>query len=288
MVRRGDEAFARDSLTQALAEYRLAVSQGAQDPELFARVGHAYVALGRVDEAADFFARGADRDERWADVGAADLVRMARNALERNDRFQMASAMEAAKRLRPGLAAPDLTLPLARHYLRIGEYGKALPLYQMALAGVANPSPAVVFETGQAYEQIGDCRTALLFFDRFRDLSPPREHAQADWYIGNCSFRLAGEMRTRSGGEQTDLWEALRHVERAIEVGEPRSLQGQAWLERGEILSLLGECDGALQSFLTVTTFQGLGNPALITRAQRRFDEIRIGAGLFGLLGRCG
>jgi tetratricopeptide (TPR) repeat protein len=288
-VRRGDEAFARDSLEQALAEYRLAVAQGGEEPELLARVGHAYVALGRVDEAADYFQRAGLREPRWGDMGVADLVHLARNAAQRNDRFQMASAMEAARRLSPGLSAPDLTLPLARNYLRIGEYGKALPLYQMALAEASTPTPAVVFEAGQAYEQIGDCRTALLHFDRFRDLTPPREHAQADWYIGNCSFRLAGEIRGRSGGAAADLRQALRHVDRAIEVGEPQGLMGQAWLERGEILSLLGDCEATLQAFLTVASFEGPNTQTLRVRAQRRYDEVLIGRGLVGIRGRgCG
>lgn len=287
-VRRGDVAFARDSLEEALAEYRLAIRQGGEEPEVLARAAHTYVALGRVEEATDFYTQAAAREDRWADIGVADLVRLARTAAERNDRFQMASAMEAARRLRPGLGVPDLTLPLARHYLQVGEYARSLPLYQRALAETSSPPAAVVFEIGQAHEQIGDCRSALLFFERFRDLAGARERANADWYIGNCSFRLARELRTREGTGAPELQDALRHVDRALDVGEPRTVQGQAWFEKGEILSALGACDAALEAFTQVRYYESSSASTLVRRAQQRYDEVRIGRGLVNIRGRCG
>ena len=39
-MRRGDEAFAQGNYEEALAEYRLAVRQGADGPEITARVAH--------------------------------------------------------------------------------------------------------------------------------------------------------------------------------------------------------------------------------------------------------
>ena len=285
VVRRGDQAFARDSVEEALAEYRLAVRQGREDAEVLARAGHAYVVLGRVDEASEFYARAASDEERWADLGSADLVRVARDAASRNDRFLMASAMEAARRLLPGLSVPDLTLPLARHYFQNGEYGRALPLYQRALAETGDSVPDVIFETGQAHEQIGDCRSALVFFERFQQLARPDALSEVNWYLGNCSLRLARELRDLGG--EADLDEALRNVTRAIEVGEPRNLQGQAWFERGEVLAALGDCDAALDSFSQVQNLEPTGS-TLARRAQQRFDDIRFGRALRDLRGRCG
>jgi tetratricopeptide (TPR) repeat protein len=285
-VRRGDEAFARDSLEEALAEYRLGVRQGGEEPELLARVAHTLVALGRVEEAADFYTRAAARADRWADIGVSDLVRLARGASERNDRFQMAAAMEAARRLRPGLSAPDLTLPLARHYYQSGEYGRALAFYQRALTEAGNP-PAVLWETGRAHYEVGDCRSALTFFERFRALAPPRDVPEVDWSIGSCSFRLAQEVRRRQGAERADLEEALRYVTRTLEVGEPRSVQAQAWLERGEILSLLGDCDGALDAFGQVRYYETSNAAPAVVRAQLRIEQVRFGRGLVGIRGRC-
>ena len=285
-IRRGDQAFARDSLEEALAEYRLAVRQGGDDAELLGRVAHTYVGLGRVDEAADFYGQAAQDDDRWADVGAADLVHLARVAAERDDPFLMASAMEVVRWLRPGVTVPDLTLPLARHYFQTGEFGRALPLYQRALALAPDSLPEVVLEIGQAHEQIGDCQGGLIFFERYREIAPAAERVQADWYIGNCSFRVARELRGR--GEENDLEEALRHVDRTLEVGEPRNILGRAWFERGEILGELGDCTGALEALSQVRYYEPSPSSALVRRARQRFDEIRFGSGLRDLRGRCG
>ena len=285
-LRRGDQAFARDSLEEALAEYRLAVRQGGEEADILGRVGHTYAALGRADEAADFYMRAAQKDERWADIGAADLVHLARVASAGKDPFLMASAMEVARSLRPGVSVPELTLPLARHYFQTGEYGRALPLYQRALSEERDSLPAVVLEIGQAHEQIGDCQSALVFFERYRGLVRPSAQAEADWYIGNCSFVMARELHQRGG--ETDLEEALRHVNRTLEVGEPRNVLGQAWFEKGEILADLGDCDGSLEALTQVRYYEPAPNSALVRRAQQRFDEIRFGSGLRELRGRCG
>jgi len=286
-MRRGDEAFARDSLEQALAEYRLAIRQGSAGPEVLARAAHTYASLGRVDEAADHYQQAALRERKWADMGVADLVNLARGAAARNDRYQMASAMEAARRLEPGLSAPDLTLALARHYRQSGEYGRAIPLYQRALAESASPPRALLFESGEVHEQIGDCRGALVFFQRFRDVASPEERGQADWYIGSCSLRLAGELR-RTGAQATALQEALRHIDRALGVGEPQNLQGRVWFEKGEILSALGDCDGALDAFTRVRVHEASPSSPLIGQAQRRFELVRAGRDLVHIRGRCG
>jgi tetratricopeptide (TPR) repeat protein len=284
-VRRGDEAFARDSLEEALAEYRLAIRQGAQDPEVLSRVAHTFISMGRVEEATEFYVRAAARDPRWGDMGVADLVRVARDAAGRNDRFQMASAMEAARRLRPGLSAPDLTLPLARHYLQVGEYGRAIPLFQRALDEDEESSPDLVFEVGEAHREVDDCRSALIFFDEYQRIAPDEDRFRANWNIGDCSLRVARELRER--GTRVDLEEALLYLNRAINAGEPRSVQGQAWFDRGEIQSLLGDCSGALDSFNQVKFYESSSSP-MVTRAERRTLDIQVGRGLVELRGRCG
>jgi tetratricopeptide (TPR) repeat protein len=285
-VRRGAQAFARDSHEEALAEYRLAVNQGAEEPEVLSRVAHTFIAMGRIEEAADFYSRAAARDPRWGDMGAADLVHLARAAAERDDPFQIAAAMEAARNLRPGLSARDLTLPLARHYLRVGDYGAAIPLYQRALDEADRSSPELVFEVGEAHREVGDCRSALVFFDRYQELATESQRALANYNIGDCSVRLARAARDR-GTAAADLEEALEYLNRSLEVGEPRGIQGQVWFDKGEVLSLMLECDGALDAFDQVRFYEA-GSAPIVTRAQRRIDDIRIGRGLAQLRGRCG
>ncbi len=291
-VRRGDEAFAQGDYDEALAEYRLAIRQGADDPSVTARVAHTYVMMGRVDDAGAYYVDASARDPGLTDQAVSDLMRLARVAQDGNDRFAMATAVETALKLRPGVGVGGMSLPLARHYYRNGEYGRALPFYQKALADAVDESqPEVVFEVGVAHDEIGDCENALLFFERFREMVRPWERGEVDWYIGTCAFNLARGLLDRSASEdpveaEADLQLALELVNRTVEVGEPRNIQAQAWFEKGEILAELGQCQEAMDAYSQVRFADQAGG--LIDRAQDRFDEIRFGRGLEHLRdGRC-
>lgn len=290
-VRRGDEAFAVGNLEEALAEYRLAIRQGADDPWVTARVAHVYARMGRVDDAGAYYVDAAARDTSLTDQAVSDLMRLATDARSTNDRFAMATAVEIALSLRPGLGVGEMALPLARHYFRNGAYGRALPFYQKALVEASDSAPEIVFEVGVAYDEIGDCEQALVFFERFRAMVRPWERGEVDWYIGTCAFNLARELRGRS--ESADPMEAdeemaraLELVSRTVDVGEPRNIQAQAWFEKGEILAEMGECEAAMEAYAQVRYADQAGG--LIDRAQDRFDEIRFGRGLEHLRdGRC-
>ena len=195
-MQRGDQAFALENFEEALAEYRLAIRQGADDPSVAVRVAHTYMRMNRVDDAGAYYVDAAARDPDLTDQAVADLMYLARYAQERDDRFAMATAVETALELRPGLGVGDMSLPLARHYFEAGQYGRALPFYQRAMADAVDDSePDVVFEVGVAYDEIGDCRNALLHFERFRGMVRQWERGEVDWYIGTCSFNLAREVR---------------------------------------------------------------------------------------------
>lgn len=297
-VERGDIAFARDSLDEALAEYLLALRQGADDPEVLARIAHTHVRLGRVDEAEDFYARAIRADSGLADQAAADLAGMALDAADDGERFQMTSAMTAALEIRPGLGVEELALPLARHLSESGQFGRALPFYQKALAA-RDSAPDLVFEIGRVHEEIGDCERALVYFEQYREMIEPWQRDQVDWYIGSCSFRTAQARRQEArqaprepgdgaAGRRTLLEEGRRLIERTLELGEPRTVLARAWFERGEILSALGECDAAVESFAEVRYLEPSETTALARRAQERLDQLRFGRGLRSLSSRGG
>ncbi len=286
-IRRGDEAFALGKYDQALAEYRLAVRQGADDAEALARVAHTYAVLERVDDAGAFYGQALALDPSLVDQAVADLMRMAESAHARRDRFAMASAVEIAGRLRPGIGVSSMSLDLARHYFQSGEYGRALPFFEKALAEVPDSATAqTVFEVGQAYEEIGDCQRALVFFERYLAMGVGGDATQVNWHIGSCGFKLAREIRSGTDVPPEDLDRALRMVERTLELGEPRSLLAQAWFEKGLILSDLGDCSGAMEALSQVESAEN--SAGLVDRARAIFDEIRFGRGLEFLRGgRC-
>lgn len=285
-VQRGDVAFAVGRLEDALAEYRLAVRQGADDASIHARVAHTYARLGRVDLAAQSYQNAVQLDPAMADQALSDLVRMARDAQLSGDRFAMATAVESALDLEPAVGVGDVALPLARHYFQNGEYGQALPFYQIAMSEMRDSTPEIVFEVAQAYEEIGDCEHALVFFERFAERVQRWERGEVDWYIGTCAFNVANELLQRSNAGEEEMERALVLLDRTIEVGEPRNIQARAWFEKGETLADLGRCQEAMDAYAQVRNADQAG--ALVDRAQAAFDEIRFGRGLEYLrAGRC-
>jgi len=285
-VRRGDRAFARGETEEALAEYRLAILEGNEGAGVYGRVGHTYAVMGRVDEAGDNYAKASAEDSVWADQAVADLVRIARKDAARNDLYGVASAMRRALQFRPGLSVGDLALPLARHYASSGEYGRALPFFQRALAAVPSDSaPDVMFEAAMAYEEIGDCARAVVFYEQYRAIVPRSRRKEVDWHLGNCSYRYGLNLL-----QEGKLEDALHYLNTTIDLGEPRSVQGEAYFQKGQVLSLMGACGDALSAYRQVSGADVAGVGSLVSRSQKRIDELRFGGYLdsFDPASRCG
>ena len=272
-ILRGDEAAARGDLDAALAEYRLAARRGSDDADALVRVAHTYAQMGRIDEAGDFYHRAVDQDPELANQAVSDMVRLARAARDRDDLFGLASAMETAMSFRPGITVQDMELPLAQHYFRSGEYATALPYYQASIVGAQGDVVAdVLFEAASAYDEVGACRRALLYYEEFKTLISrysPRL-SEVNWKIGSCSLRLARDLRSEGEDE-----EALAHIERTIELGEPISDQAQAYYDMGEILSDLGRCGEAMEAYQQVRAADQTGTSAVVGGAEWRSDELR-------------
>ena len=282
-ILRGDEAAARGDLDAALAEYRLAARRSSEDADALVRVAHTYALMGRIDQAGEFYHRAVDQDPDLANQAVSDMVRLARAARDRDDLFGLASAMETAMSFRPGITMQDMELPLARHYFRSGEYATALPYYQAAIVGTpGGVTPDVVFEAASAYDEVGDCRRALLWYLEFKTMISrynPRL-SEVNWKIGSCSLRLARDLRSEGEDE-----EALAHIERTIELGEPISDQAQAYFDMGEILADLGRCEEAMEAYLQVRAADQTGTSAVVGTAQWRFDQLRFQGPAGGGLG---
>jgi tetratricopeptide (TPR) repeat protein len=279
-ISRGDQAYAKGDLAEALAEYRLALRQGARDAETHARIAHTYVALRRIDEAREHYRLAVSGDPFWADQAAADFVRLARREEGGRNRFGMASAVETALEFRPGVSVDDLALPLAEHYSNMGEYGRAIPFFQKTLAFVdIDASPEILFEAAVAHDEVGDCETAVVYYEEYRDRTPAFRRGEVDWRLGNCSFRVA--RASRSDGDDV---EALRHLETILRIGEPRNLLAMAYFEKGEILGHRGECEAAVEAFRQVREVDPSGSGPLVDRAEERIDQIRFGGGGGGFL----
>lgn len=272
-ISRGDQAFANGDLEEALAEYRLAERQGADDAETLARIAHAYVALKRIDEAREYYGRAVAMDSAYADQAVADFSHLARMERVAGDEFGMASAVETALTFRPGISLDDLALPLAQHYSNVGEHGRAVPFYQKALTAMdPDSAPRVLFETAVAYDEIDDCESAVIYYQDYRSRLPRWRRSEVDWRLGFCSFELA-QLRRSEGDDE----EALRHLGTLLQIGEPRNHLARGYFEKGEILGSRGECEAALEAFMEVAVEDPSGTSPIVARAEERIDQIRFG-----------
>ena len=273
---RGDLAFARGDYENALSEYRLSLLREDPGADGMVRAAHAYIELGRLDEARVLYDQAILEDSSYVDQAVSDFVARARQKLAGGDRYGAASAMEAAAHFRPGVLARGLNLPLARHYRDIGEHLRAQALFLSAL-GERRGDPDLLFETALAHLEIGDCQRALGFFEEFADLAP-RRRREADTHVGRCAFQLAEEL-AQSLGEEGAADEALAYLDLVLELGEPRMLLSRTWFAKAEILTGMGDCGGAIAAYRRVQTSDPAGSGPLARMALQRADEIRFGQG---------
>lgn len=274
-IARGDRFWADSNYTAALAEYRLAVDQDRND-EALSRAAHAYIRTGQFERAREMYDELIAADSAWADQAIFDYVTVAQRAQVRSDRYGLASAVDAALDLRPGLPLDEFAVPLARYYASTGDPSRAIDFYERALTA-ADPDSVgtLLFEIAQVHEGQGNCSEAIGFFTTFQSRSPrDRRLADASWQIGSCSFQLA-----RQAHQAGDLEEGLRQLDRLIELGVPQNLIDDAWFERGEILLELGRRDDALFSYVRVLEENPTGTGQIVERARSRIDLLRFGRG---------
>ncbi|MFQ5679377.1 MAG: tetratricopeptide repeat protein [Gemmatimonadota bacterium] len=273
-VERGDRLLAEGRLEPAIAEYRLSLRQGGDDPRLLLRLGDAYARSGEVDETVRLFGALLERDSAYRYQVAATLNGLARQALERGARESMRRALRPLAGWDVGLIDVDLRLALARLNAAEGEYALALALFLSIPRDLENPPPTVPYEIGRAYEELGGCVDAIPYFERFLSRVGGRSEdaPSARWHLGNCLF-LAAE-GDRSVGRPRS---ALAKLDRMVELGVPLTLLERAQYLRGELLLGLGNPDEALDAYNAILRLNPSRTGFLSRRAEERIREIRHG-----------
>ncbi|MGH7501439.1 MAG: tetratricopeptide repeat protein [Longimicrobiales bacterium] len=272
-IARGDQYWADADYVNALAEYRLALRNDRSEATL-SRVAHAYAETGQYERAKEMYDELIEQSPEYADQAVFDYVSLAGNALERADRYGMASAVEAAQELRPGLHFDEFAIPLARYYASTNDPVRALDFYERALTTAPGDTvPALLFEIAEMHESQGNCNEAIGFFRAFRARERRGDRAvEANWHIGNCSFNLA--RRARQIG---DIDRALDYIDTVLDLRVPQNLVDEAWFERGELYLEIGRRDEALFAYNMVLELSSTGSGQLVDRARRRIDELRFG-----------
>jgi tetratricopeptide (TPR) repeat protein len=272
-VERGDRLYGAGQIDAAIAEYRLALRQRGDEPEVLLRLGDAYGEKGEVEAALRHIRRLLAQDSTYRFQAAAVLSKAARVALERGAPDNMARALGPVERMGVGLIPPDLRLSLARHYSGLSDHGRALPLYLGAAEGEVT-SAEVELETARTFQELGGCREALGYFESYlaRGRSAGTDRSGVRWQYGNCLFVVAEEEQ-----QQGRIRSAEAHLDALIEQGVPRTLLDRAHFDRGEILIGRGAYEEAESDFLAVLELNPARSGPLVAMAEERIREIRYG-----------
>lgn len=271
-VERGDRLLAAGQVYAATAEYKLALRQEGTTPEVLLRLGHAYAGRGDVEETLQYLLPLLAADSSRAPAVAAELSEAARVALEAGSPDNMARALGPVLDLGLGFVPADLRLPLARHYAGLSDWARAAPLYVAAVEAEDDVPNAVLLETARAFQELGGCREALGWFERFLDRAGRTERQGALWQYGTCLFEVASADRAEGRDE-----DAERRLGILIEEGVPRTLLDRAHYVRGEIRLDRGELDAAEEDFLAVLELNPVRSGPLVRLAEERIREIRYG-----------
>jgi tetratricopeptide (TPR) repeat protein len=279
-VQRGDRFWADSNFTAALAEYRLAARQAGSDPAILARVAHAYVTTGQLEQAKEEYNRLLKVAPEYSDQAVFDFLALAQAAASRSDRFGLARAVEAAVEFRPGIEVGEWAPLLARYYATSGDPDRALEYFERAIAvGGEDAAPRLFFEVASLHERQGACGEAMGYYRSYLLRTPYGDSANdARFRLGSCAFELG--RKARDAGEHE---KAAEYFTTVTEYGAPATLLDQAWFERGEALLAVGRTAEALDSFKHVLEHTTPGRETgTSARARKRIQE------LIGVLSRSG
>jgi len=267
---RGDRFWADSNYTAALAEYRLAARQDGGNPPTLARVAHAYAITGQLERARETYEQLIKQEPRYSDQAVFDYLTLAREALDRGDRFGVARAAEAALALRPGIPLGDMATELARYHASSGDGERALEFFERALVQQPPESvPPLLFEMATLHERQGGCADAVSYYRAYLQRAAYAENAnEARFRLGTCAFELG--KRARDSGSYED---ALGWFQMVGTQGYPANLVDQAWFEAGEALMMLDRRDEALDAYRRAI-FAANPQSQVAQRAQRRVQEI--------------
>lgn len=271
---RGDRLMARGEVDAAVAEYRLARRQRGDAPEVLARLAHAYAVRGDVGTSQQLYEELVARDSTWRFQAANDLTEAAREALEEAGRDRMARALRPLVPMGLELLPRDLREELAGYHADRQEWESALPLYLSLMEGDRTPGPGVYYRAARSYQELGGCREALPFFERYLDARSGEagDDGGALWHYGSCLYRVAQE-DWRTGRRE----EALVRLDRLVDIGTPQTVMDRAHFLRGELLARAGRRQEALEAFREVLRLHPARSSPLARSAEERVREIRYG-----------
>lgn len=240
----GDRQYLSRQFSDALVEYRLAVRQRPGTARLHAKAGAAALRVGDLAAAAAEYVALARASSLRRAEAADGLERVARAAMEADDRPALSAALAGLRKISAGRALGSFAGQLARGLADPAEAIVVLP-YAAAAAPDARTEDSLVLLYARALARMSRCEEGSAAFEglirRRRDASLVTSAEQGLLQCAVGLGRAAMEQGTPAVAEE---W--FRRA--ALEAGDS-PLGRAAYLGLGDVMLARGDYAGAAEAF---------------------------------------
>lgn len=269
----GDRAYAALEYGDALAEYRLALVQQSDNPDLFAKAAASALHSGNLIEATEAYLELAALGNGERVTEAADgLERVARAALDSGNGAALTAALGGLRQAAPGRALGSLAPQLAREIGGGSPSDDVLSVlsYAAAAAPDARLSDSLMYTYAVVLRQLGRCEESVPVLESLlRRQRAPGIVDGARRGLGHCALAVARHLHHEM---QLPL-SAEEWYRRAIRGSEGTLYGREAYLGLGDVLFARGDYPGAAEAYESVL-FGAQPGDSLATVAYQRLNMI--------------
>lgn len=241
----GDRAYLNRQFGEALVEYRLALKQRSS-PRVHAKAGAAALHAGDLTIAASEYVELARSSDRRGE-GADGLERVARAAMQVDDRAGLAAALSGLRQISEGRALGAFAAQLARGVIESGSPAEAITIlpYAAAAAPDGRTQDSLILQYGRALSRSGRCEEGAGVYEglirRQQDAALVRTAQQG---LLQCALGLGRAAVEQGAPGVAEGW-FLRAVREAGDTPAARA----AYLGLGDVLMGRNDFLGASEAY---------------------------------------
>ena len=243
----GDRAYLNRQFGDALVEYRLAVKQRPGTARLHAKAGAAALHVGDLTTAAAEYVALAGTSSPRRGEAADGLERVARAAMESDDRPALSAALSGLRQIAAGRALGSFAGQLARGLADLANATEAIVVlpYAAAVAPDARSQDSLVLQYARALARSGRCEDGSAAFDGLiRRQRDPAVVAAAEQGLLQCAVGLGRAAMEQGTPAVAEDW--FRRA--ALEAGDS-PLGRAAFLGLGDVMLARGDYAGAAEAY---------------------------------------
>ena len=272
----GDRAYAEGHFADALVEYRLALKQGPTAP-LRAKAGAAALHAGDLVAAAEEYqALAQEGGAQRVTEGADGLERVAKAAVEEDDRVGLAAALTGLRAVAAGRALGTFAQQLAQAAGSepLSARGLDVLVYAAAAAADARREDSLMYLYASALARFGRCQQAVPVLEavvrrqRERAVTAPAQRG-----LVSCALSLGHRALDSGQAERAEEW-----FRRAAVGDEGDPLVRAAYIGIGDVLFARGAFAEAAEAYQRAISGAAPGDSLALIAAEKLNQVANAGA----------